>query len=56
MHYTPQQVDAMSLWEFAACVDGFVKANGGTEEATAPSPEEHLAMLEKMNAMTSRQI
>lgn len=56
MHYTPQQVDAMSLWEFAACVDGFVKANGGTEEAAAPSPEEHLAMLEKMNAMTSRQI
>lgn len=56
MHFSPQQIDAMTLWEFAACVDGFVKANGGTEETAPPSLEEHHAMLQKMNKITSRQI
>lgn len=51
MHFTPQQVDAMSLWEFVACVDGYAKANGGAQEATAPTLEEHHAMLEKMNKL-----
>lgn len=51
MRYTPQQIDAMSLWEFAACVDGFVRSKGVKEDAAAPSAEEHEAMLKKMNGL-----
>jgi hypothetical protein len=29
MGFAPAQVDAMSLWEFAACVDGYRAAHGG---------------------------
>lgn len=25
--YTPQQVGAMSLWQFMACADGYARAN-----------------------------
>jgi hypothetical protein len=32
MGFTPQQVNAMSMWQFAAAFDGYVKANGGGEE------------------------
>jgi len=27
MGFTPQQVGAMSLWEFFACADGYARAN-----------------------------
>lgn len=36
------------LWEFAACADGFAKANGAEEKVEAPSYDEHLAMLQKL--------
>lgn len=32
MGFTPQQINAMSMWQFAAALDGYVKANGGGEE------------------------
>lgn len=53
MRYTPQQIDAMSLWEFAACVDGFVRSKGIKDETAAPSVEEHEAMLRQMNGLTA---
>jgi hypothetical protein len=30
----------MTLWEFAACVDGFNRANGGDERPEPMTPEE----------------
>lgn len=27
MGYSPQQIDAMSLWQYTAVVDGFIRAN-----------------------------
>jgi len=29
MGFTPAQVDAMSAWEFSACVEGYSEAHGG---------------------------
>lgn len=27
MNYTPQQVDAMSVWQYMAAVEGYARAN-----------------------------
>jgi hypothetical protein len=42
----PWEVDACSIWQFAACVDGWNKAHGGEPKAEAPSDREFEAMLE----------
>lgn len=36
----------MSLWEFTAAVDGWIKANGQSKPE-APSNEEHDALVER---------
>jgi hypothetical protein len=46
MGFAPSQVDAMSLWEFLACREGWIAANSPPENP-APTPEEHDAMLAK---------
>lgn len=40
----------MSLWEFNACVVGWMRANGAVEKPAPPSPEEHLALVEAVRA------
>lgn len=37
---SPQQVDAMSLYQFACCVDGYNAANSPDEPDGSPSAEE----------------
>ncbi len=32
MGFTPAQVDAMGLWEFAACAHGYARTHGGGEK------------------------
>lgn len=44
---TPRQVDELSLWEFAAAVEGWNRAHGSEPEAPAPSADEHDALVEK---------
>lgn len=39
MGFTPQQVGRMSLYQFAACVDGVNRANS-VDQIDAPSVEE----------------
>jgi hypothetical protein len=39
MGFTPQQVDQMTVWQFFAAVDGFVKANGGAADSTLSETE-----------------
>jgi hypothetical protein len=38
--FAPDQIDRMSLWQFAACVDGFNRANGAESEPDAMNPSE----------------
>lgn len=38
MGFTPQQVDAMSMWQFMAAIEGYAKANGA-EDSEKPSEE-----------------
>ena len=40
----------MSLWELAACIEGWKKAKGVEEKPAAPSAEEHLAMVDRVLA------
>lgn len=35
----------MTLWEFAAAVQGWSKANGGESKPKPPTPEEHDALM-----------
>ena len=44
---TPREVDACSLWEFGAAVNGWNKANGGEVKADSLSEEEHDALMAK---------
>ena len=32
MGFTPQQVDAMSMWEFGACSTGYAEAHGMSDK------------------------
>jgi hypothetical protein len=48
MGFAPSQVDRMMLWAFAACADGYARANGAEEVPDAPSFEEHQKMLRRL--------
>jgi len=43
----PREVDACSLWEFAAAVQGWSKAQPGGDKPEAPSEEEHDRLMAK---------
>jgi hypothetical protein len=46
MGFTPEQVGRMSLYQFAACVDGVNKANTPNDKGDAPTDEEFRAAKE----------
>lgn len=37
----------MTLWEFAAAVQGWARANGADSGPTAPTDDEHAALMAK---------
>ena len=41
----------MTLWEYQACVDGLRRFHGNADEIEAPSPEEHLKMVQMASQM-----
>lgn len=46
MGFTPSQVDAMGVWEFLACLEGYSAANGGgKKEAGDGMSEERMRDL-----------
>ena len=45
MGFPPREVDQMSLWEFMACWNGYVRANSPDPEVKPPTYEEHLALV-----------
>lgn len=40
MGFAPREIDCMSMWEFAACIDGYNRAHGGNKPSP-PTAEEH---------------
>lgn len=45
MGFSPEQVGRMSLFQFAACVDGFNKANSPDDAPEAPTDDEFKAAV-----------
>jgi hypothetical protein len=48
MGFTPQQVDAMSFWQFMSSWDGYCQFHGHKSKAEAMSDEEFDDMLERL--------
>lgn len=42
MGFSPQQVDAMSMWQFMAAAEGYVKANSGGENELSSAEVDEL--------------
>lgn len=52
MGFSPRQVDAMSVWEFQAAVDGYLRANGAESNGglTDADEEELWQMIQSEGA------
>lgn len=48
MGFSPRAVDAMSFWEFSACVGGWNRAQGGEESVEPPTTDEYDDMLRRL--------
>lgn len=42
MGFSPRDVDDMTLWEFACCVEGYRKANQAEEDPAPPMSDDDL--------------
>lgn len=51
MGFTPQQVGAMSWWQFLACADGYALKNGGKPKLEPPSDEKFLAWADMVRKL-----
>lgn len=45
MGFTPQQVRAMSVWQFMAAVDGYVKANSSEDAGLTSTEKDEIAAM-----------
>lgn len=48
MGFTPAQIDAMSFWEYSACLAGYRAAHGGEERGAAEVTDDQLARFRAM--------
>ncbi len=55
MGFTPRDVDGMSLWELAMCVDGFNRSRGAEEIPTPMSNDEFENMIERHRPLATMQ-
>lgn len=46
MSFTPQQINEMSMWQFLAAVDGYVRAQGGEDKMSSKEADELYAWLQ----------
>lgn len=46
MGFTPQEVEAMSLWQYNAALAGYAKGQGAEDKPEAPSDEEFMRWYE----------
>jgi hypothetical protein len=51
---TPADVDACSLWQLAACVDGWNRAHGAAPKPEPPSDAEFDRMIEASAEIEAR--
>lgn len=42
MGFAPDQIDRMSLWQFMACVEGYMKANGSGGGGLSESEQDEI--------------
>lgn len=49
MGFTPQQVGDMSIWQFAACVDGYNAAHGSDENVEPPTAAQYHDMVGRLH-------
>jgi hypothetical protein len=47
MGFSPEEIGAMSLWQFNTCQDGWIKAQGGAPELPPPTDEQHEYLVAK---------
>jgi hypothetical protein len=52
----PAEVDRCSLWQFAACVDGWNRTHGAEPKPEPPTDEEFDEMLELSAELEARQL
>lgn len=50
--FTPREVDELTFWEFAACIDGYNRANGADEMPEPMSGEEFDEAVANSKAIT----
>ena len=46
MGFTPREVNEMSMWQFLAAFDGYVKAQGGEEKMSNAEADELFQWLQ----------
>lgn len=51
LSFTPREVDEMTVWELAACIDGYNAAQGGEAQPEPPTPDEFDAMITRDRAI-----
>lgn len=50
MGFTPQQIGAMTYWEFLACADGYALKNGAKRPINPPTQAEFKAWADELRA------
>jgi hypothetical protein len=50
---SPREVDECTLWELAACVDAYNRANGAEEQPEPPSSQEFDDMIARHSAIVT---
>lgn len=56
MGFTPAQVDEMTMWQFAACVEGYNRAHGDNKPQPPSEEEFDTALAEWENVYGSAAI
>jgi len=52
MGFTPAQIDAMSIWQYMACVEGYVEANSTSDNQATMAQDEHDSVAADILAMS----
>jgi len=51
MGFTPEQINAMSIWQYMACVDGYIEANS-SEDSRGMAKSEYDAVAADVLALS----
>jgi hypothetical protein len=49
MGFTPAQINEMSLWEYAACIDGWNRGHGDGKSIVAPPTDEQFEAAKRLH-------